>query len=103
VAKARKSMPEKSMSLKYEPSSEPLHISVKQLFLNCELLQAETVAKFRKSMSGETRAELEAHRDRKDAANAAEGATVSAICVFIYIYLSIHTYIYNIYIYIKNK
>jgi len=25
------------MSLKYEPSSEPLHISVKQLFLNSEL------------------------------------------------------------------
>jgi len=24
-----------SMRLKYEPSSEPLHISVKQLFLNC--------------------------------------------------------------------
>jgi len=23
------------MSLKYEPSSEPLHISAKELFLNC--------------------------------------------------------------------
>ena len=28
---------QKSMSLEYEPSSEPLHISVKQLFLNCRL------------------------------------------------------------------
>jgi len=27
-------MTQPSMSLKYEPSSEPLHISVKQLFLN---------------------------------------------------------------------
>ena len=27
------------MGLKYEPSSEPLHMSVKQLFLNSELCQ----------------------------------------------------------------
>ena len=30
-------MIKKSISLEYEPSSEPLHISVKQLFLNQEL------------------------------------------------------------------
>ena len=29
------------MSLKYEPSSEPLHISAKELFLNRELYRTQ--------------------------------------------------------------
>jgi len=38
---------QESMSLKYEPASEPLHISVKWLFVNCILVEQKGGARVR--------------------------------------------------------